>query len=243
MPQTIDQARRTKAGARKRKNKIAARKRRAAAKPYQSSARPEQRRVRKNRKAERFAVDEGRGWLIVRAQSHRYNECAGGLRQAGCPVFEPRREIRKIVRGRSIATRPPMMQRLLFVGVDAPEQACMLIALDYVEAVLCAGGDGLWIWADEMAVQGARPAIIPPVMMTEFADHLTGHKKGGEQVGDFIETLFEPGETVMVTDGPFASFNGLVEEVFRDRGRYKVAVNIFGRSTPVELEEKQMEAA
>ena len=90
-------------------------------------------------------------------------------------------------------------------------------------------------------VNGFLGASNKPVpLREEEAERLLASIKEG--VENVVSTIsFEIGETVKVADGPFASFNGIVEEVDADRSRLKVAVSIFGRATPVELEYTQVE--
>jgi transcription termination/antitermination protein NusG len=85
-------------------------------------------------------------------------------------------------------------------------------------------------------VGGNTPFPIPDEEVSKIARRM---EEGAEKPRPKIE--FEVGETVRVVDGPFLNFTGVVEDVKPDKGKLRVAVTIFGRSTPVELEFMQVE--
>lgn len=82
-----------------------------------------------------------------------------------------------------------------------------------------------------------RPAPITDAEANKILDRLETSDKPKPK------TIYEPGEMVRVVDGPFNDFNGVVEEINYEKSRLQVAVSIFGRSTPVELEFSQVEKA
>ena len=90
-----------------------------------------------------------------------------------------------------------------------------------------------------MGFIGGRPDKPAPISDQEAEAILNRVREGTEKPKPKV--LFEVGEIVRVTDGPFTDFNGAVEEVNYEKNRLRVAVLIFGRSTPVELEFSQVE--
>ena len=92
----------------------------------------------------------------------------------------------------------------------------------------------------------ASPASLggkgKPVPITNAeAERLIHQMSEGVERPRSTTVTFDIGEQVRVSDGPFASFNGYVEEADDDKARLRVTVSIFGRSTPVELEYSQVE--
>ena len=85
-------------------------------------------------------------------------------------------------------------------------------------------------------VGGNNPVAIPDEEVLKITRRI---EEGAEKPRPKV--LFEVGETVRVVDGPFLNFSGVVEDVKPDKGKLRVMVSIFGRSTPVELEFMQVE--
>ena len=86
---------------------------------------------------------------------------------------------------------------------------------------------------------GGKPQPIPDAQASRMLDsHAEAAASTAKQK---VSVDYEIGDSVKVLDGPFATFNGLVEELDFDRSRVKVSVSIFGRATPVELEFEQVE--
>jgi len=92
-----------------------------------------------------------------------------------------------------------------------------------------------------MGFIGGTPDHPAPISVKEANTILARVQEGVDKPRPKV--LFEPGEMVRVTDGPFNDFNGVVEEVNYEKSRLRVAVLIFGRSTPVELDFHQVEKA
>ena len=90
-----------------------------------------------------------------------------------------------------------------------------------------------------MGFIGGKADAPAPLSEAEADAILARVQEGSEKATP--KTVFEPGELVRVVDGPFNDFNGVVEEVNYEKSRMVVAVTIFGRSTPVELDFSQVE--
>lgn len=85
-------------------------------------------------------------------------------------------------------------------------------------------------------------ALKPTPISQKEVDNIMSQMQAGVEKPR-PKVLFEPGENVRVKEGPFADFNGMVEEVNYDKSKIRVAVTIFGRPTPVELSFDQVEKA
>ena len=145
-----------------------------------------------------------------------------GLAERFEEVLVPSEEIIEMRRGQKVSTDRKFFPGYVLVKMDMNDESWHLVKnTPKVTGFLGGGG---------------RPV---PISENEANRILHQVQEGVERPKTTI--TFEVGETVRVSDGPFTSFNGLVEDVDEERERLKVAVSIFGRATPVELEYTQVE--
>jgi transcriptional antiterminator NusG len=170
-------------------------------------------------------------WYIVHVYSNFEKKVAESIREQAhaqnlddsfSEVLVPTEDVVEIRRGRKINGERKFFPGYVLVKTDLSDEAYHLVK----NTPKVTGFLG----------SGSKPM---PVSEREVARIIGAIEEGVERPKPTIN--FEIGETVRVIDGPFASFNGSVEQVDEDRARLRVTVSIFGRATPVELEYSQVE--
>ena len=169
-------------------------------------------------------------WYIVHAYTNFERKVAEAIRerakQAGLDeqfeeIVVPTEEVVEVRRGRKIQTERKFLPGYVLVKMEMTDPAFLLIKnTPKVTGFL---GD-------------SKPV---PITDSEAERILMQVQEGVERPKPSV--TFEVGEQVRVSDGPFASFNGFVQEVDEERSRLKVEVSIFGRAVPVDLEFGQVE--
>ena len=156
------------------------------------------------------------------AQSIREQAAANGLEDQIEEVMVPTENVVEVKRGVRVEGERKFFPGYILVKLELSDEAWQLVT-------------------SQPRVTGFLGGKGKPVPITNMeAERLI------RQVSEGVERprttiTFDIGEQVRVSDGPFASFNGYVEEADDDKARLKVTVSIFGRSTPVELEYSQVE--
>ncbi len=170
-------------------------------------------------------------WYIVTAYSNFEKRVAESIKEQAdasgiADLFEevlvPTEEVVEMRRGRRVTSERKFFPGYVMVRLDMTDEAYHLIK-------------------NTPKVTGFLGAESKPIPISDEEANRILHQvqEGVERPRSTIS--FEIGEQVRVADGPFASFNGSVEEVDEEKERLKVAVSIFGRATPVELEFGQVE--
>ena len=172
-------------------------------------------------------------WYIVQSYSSFENKVAEAIKDEAIKakikdkieeIIVPTHDVTEVKRGKRVQRKKKYFPGYVLVKMDMDDQLYHLIKnIKKVSGFL--GQKGLPVPVSEQEIQK---------IMGQIKDGLVDSKSG---------ITYTVGEKVQVIDGPFASFNGLVEEVDEDKLRLKVSVSIFGRPTPVDLDFNQVEKA
>jgi transcriptional antiterminator NusG len=170
-------------------------------------------------------------WYVIHVYSGFEKKVAAAIREQAEQkslsdhfedILVPTEEVVEVKRGAKVSSERKIFPGYVLIKMDLDDETWHLVK-NTAKVTGFLGGRG-------------KPL---PISDAEAASIIRQIEEGIERPKPSI--TFEIGEQVRVSDGPFTSFNGVVEEVDEEKSRVKVAVSIFGRATPVELEYSQVE--
>ena len=171
-------------------------------------------------------------WYVIHVHSGFENKVAEAVKEKAArqgvetqveEILVPTEEVVEVKRGQRVNTERKFFPGYVLAKLDLDDNVWHLIKdTPKVSGFLGAGGN--------------KPV---PISQREAERIMNQVQEGIDRPRPSV--VYDVGEEVKVTDGPFASFNGIVEEVDEEKGKLKVSVSIFGRATPVELEYSQVE--